>query len=127
MYMVTEFKAFLIKTNALALAVAVVIGIAFGKVVSALVDGLVMPIVGLVTPGGEWRAMKAGPFHVGNVLGAIVDFVITAFVIFIVTKAFLREKAALPAPPTKECPQCCEQIPLAANRCRACTSPVATV
>lgn len=124
MGMLTEFKAFLLKTNALALAVAVVIGIAFGKVVSALVDGLVMPIVGMVTPGGEWRAMKAGPFLVGSVLGAIVDFVITAFVIFVVTKAFLREKAKPPAPPTKECSQCCEQIPLAAKRCRACTSSV---
>lgn len=124
MNMLTEFKAFLLKTNALALAVAVVIGIAFGKVVSALVDGLVMPIVGMITPGGEWRAMKAGPFLVGSVLGAIVDFVITAFVIFVVTKAFLREKAKPPAPPMKECAQCCEQIPVAAKRCRACTSPV---
>ena len=120
----TEFKDFLLKTNALALAVAVVLGIAFGKVVSALVDGLVMPIVGMVTPGGEWRAMKAGPFLVGNVLGAIVDFVITAFVIFVVTKAFLREKPKPAAAPTKECPQCCEQIPIPAKRCRACTSPV---
>lgn len=125
MNMLTEFKAFLLKTNALALAVAVVIGVAFGKVVSALVDGLVMPIVGMVTPGGEWRAIKVGPFLFGSVLGAIVDFVITAFVIFVVTKAFLREKPKpIAAPTTKECAQCCEQIPLAAKRCRACTSPV---
>jgi len=122
MGMFVEFKAFLLKTNALALAVAVVIGVAFGKVVSALVDGLVMPLVSLATPGGDWSSITAGPFLVGSVLGAVVDFVLTAFVIFMVTKSLLREK---PKPvTTKECPQCCEQVPLAAKKCRACTSPI---
>jgi large conductance mechanosensitive channel len=120
-----EFKAFLTKTNALALAVGVVLGVAVGKVVSAFVDDLIMPIVGLVTPSGDWRSIAFGPngsFKVGHMIGTLVDFVIVAFVIFIITKALLREKPKAPPPAMKDCPQCLASIPLAAKRCQACTS-----
>jgi large conductance mechanosensitive channel len=123
MGLLAEFKAFLLKTNALALAIGVVIGAAIGKVVSSIVADLIMPIIGHVTPSGDWRALTVGPkdeFKIGDFLGNVVDFCIIAFVVFLITKALLREK---PKPATtKACPQCLEQVPLEAKRCRACTS-----
>ena len=122
----TEFKAFLTKTNALALAVAFVIGGAFGDVVGAVVKGLVMPLVSLVLPSDlGWMGLHVGPFMIGIVLGAVVNFVVVAFVIFLIVKAILTPKPGpAPAPTTKECPQCCEQVPLAAKKCRACASSI---
>jgi large conductance mechanosensitive channel len=120
-----EFKAFLTKTNALAMAVGVVIGVAVGKVVSAIVDDLIMPIVGMVTPSGDWREIGVGPkdaFKVGHFAGTVVDFVIVAFVIFWLAKALLREKPKAPPPAMKDCPECLASIPKAARRCQACTS-----
>lgn len=122
MSVVSDFKAFLLKTNALALAIGVVIGTAIGKVVNSIVADLIMPIVGLVTPSGDWRQIAAGPkgeFKLGSFAGSVVDFVVVAIVIFLLTKALIREKAG---PPVKACPQCLEQVPIAAKRCRACTS-----
>lgn len=125
----TEFKDFIKRGNVLDLAVAVVIGGAFGKIVTALVEGLVMPLVGMAVPSGDWRAMVMGPFKVGSVLGAAVDFLCIAAVIFLVfVKGFAKlQKAEPPAaapPATKECPMCLEAIPLAAKRCKHCTSMV---
>jgi large conductance mechanosensitive channel len=128
-----DFKAFLTKSNALALALGVVIGAAVGKVVAALVDDLIMPIVGLVTPSGDWREMAFGPqsktspngvFRVGHLVGTLVDFLVVAAVIFIVTKLVVREKEKEPPPPRKDCPFCLASIPLAATKCQACTSVV---
>jgi large conductance mechanosensitive channel len=128
----SEFKAFLTKSNTLALAIAVVIGTAVGKVVSSIVGDLIMPLISLVPgTGGSWREWSVGPnsqpgkdyvgvFKLGNFLGSVVDFVIVAFVVFMITKILLREKKADPT--TKACPECLEQVPLAAKRCRACTS-----
>ncbi|BDG07553.1 large conductance mechanosensitive channel protein MscL [Anaeromyxobacter paludicola] len=119
-----EFKAFLLKQNALALAVGVVIGGAFGKIVSGVVDDLIMPIVGLLVPSGDWRTAKVGPFLLGDFAGRCVDFVIVAWVVFLIVKALIHEKAPPPAPATKACPQCLELIPAEAKRCRACAQPV---
>jgi len=134
--MVREFKEFLIKQNALALAVAVIIGAAIGKVVSSIVDDVINPIIGLALPGGSWREAKivlsrttdaAGKvvengISYGHLIGAIVDFGIIALVVFMIIKTALPKPA--PAPATKECPQCKTIIPAAANRCHACTQPV---
>jgi large conductance mechanosensitive channel len=128
-----EFKAFLTKTNALALAVGVVIGAAVGKVVSSIVDGLIMPLVGLVTPSGDYRNIAFGPpdkegvgsFKIGNVLGNLLDFVIVAWVVFLIMKAILREPAKAPPPAMKNCPLCLASIPEAAKKCQACTSALA--
>jgi large conductance mechanosensitive channel len=132
--MLQEFRNFLLKTNALALAVGVIIGAAVGKLVSSLVADLIMPLVGILIPGGEWRDLKwvitmkpdgtpGNAIAYGAFLGAAVDFVIISFVIFLVTKSLLRPKADAPAP-TKTCPACLELIPQAASRCRACTGAV---
>ena len=127
---VSEFKAFALKGNAVDLAVGVVIGAAFGKIVSALVDDLIMPLVGALLPGQEWREFTLTPlnFKVGHLLGAVLDFTIIAAVLFVVVQklmGMLRKKDEGPAT-TKECSECLEKIPIAAKRCRACTSQVAT-
>lgn len=135
MKILREFKAFAVKGNVVDLAVAVVIGAAFGKIVSALVSGLLMPVVGLFQSetGGDWRQWKLPSegkiqFGIGEILGATVDFVIVAFVIFLVVvklMSFINRKDAKkePGPPTtKECPECLEQIPIKARKCKFCTS-----
>jgi len=133
--MLSEFKEFLLKTNALALAIGVIIGAAVGKVVGSLVSDMLMPIIGLVIPGGAWRELKvvlssnpdgtvANAVTYGQFLGSVVDFVIIALVVFIVGRIALKPAPAPPAPPTKECPECLETVPKAARKCRACGSSV---
>jgi large conductance mechanosensitive channel len=121
-----EFREFLLKTNMFAMAMGVVIGGAVGKVVQALVDDLVMPFVGVVTPAGDWRAIKLGfwrfNFTIGHLMGTIVDFIIIATVVFFITKAFVRNQAPPPPAPTKACPKCLEGIHPDAKRCKFCTS-----
>jgi large conductance mechanosensitive channel len=136
MSMAREFKDFLVKQNALALAVAVIIGAAIGKVVSSIVDDVINPVLGLALPGGGWREARIVLAHstdatgkvvensiqYGHLLGAIVDFVIIGLVVFMIIKYALPKPEA--APSTKECPQCKTLIPAAATRCSACTQPV---
>ncbi len=133
-----EFKDFLLKSNAFALAVGVIIGAATGKVVSAIVADVLMPVVSLIIPSGSWREAElvltqtTGPdgkavvnaIKYGDLLGNVVDFMIIAFVVFLITKTLLREKAAPSGPPTtKTCAECQETIPIAARRCKFCASP----
>ena len=99
------FQEFLLKQNALALAVGVVIGAAVGRVVSGIVDDVIMPIVGIALPGGEWRnaaiALPRGnSIKYGDLLGRFLDFFIVALVVYVVTKAIL-EKPVAPPPDTK--------------------------
>ncbi len=134
--MFKDFYGFLTKSNALALAVGVIIGAAVGKVVTALTDDLIMPVIGPLFPSGNWREAKlvlsssvdaAGKVTEnailwGHFLGTLLDFIIIAFVIYLVMRALLKPA---PAAPVKVCPECQESIPVAAKRCRACTSAVA--
>ncbi len=135
--MLQEFKAFLTKSNALALAVGVIIGAATGKVVSGVVDDLLMPIIGLILPAGDWREAKFvlrtvtdakgkvtdSAIAYGHLIGTIIDFFFIALVVFLITKALI--KPAPPGPPTKNCPECMEAIPAEARKCKACGSVVA--
>src|SRR5262245_16731941 len=133
--MLKEFKAFLLQTNALALAVGVIIGGAVGKVVSSLVADILMPLISTIIPGGAWRDAKfvlstkpdgtvANAVTYGSLAGALVDFVIIAFVVFMITKALLKPAPEAPGPAMKECPECKEMIPAGARKCRACASSV---
>ena len=125
MALLQDFKAFALKGNVVDLAVAVVIGGAFGKIVSALVADIVMPLVGAVQRGGEWRTwtVTSLSFKVGDFLGAVVDFFLIALVLFlIVTRVVHRVYKHEAAPVMKDCPECLEKIPAAARRCRACTA-----
>lgn len=121
-----EYRDFLIKTNMLSLALAVVIGQAIAKVVDAIVHTIVMPIIGVVAPGGNWAGgltLSFWRFHFpfGLLLSVLLDFAIIASIVFIITKIFIRQA---PAPPTKTCPQCLEAIHIDAKRCKFCTSEV---
>jgi len=129
------FVEFLTKTNALALAIGVIIGGAVGKVVSSIVGDLLMPLISLAMPAGNWREAKIvltraadgsadKALGVGAFSGALVDFVIIAAVIYFITKLAMRPAPAPPAPPNKQCPECLETIPAAAKKCRACASSV---
>jgi large conductance mechanosensitive channel len=94
--MIAQFRVFLFQTNALALAIGVVIGAAVSKLVTTLVSGLIMPLVGLILPGGEWRAIRVpldsagNALAIGEVLGATLDFVIIAWVVFLISTKILR-------------------------------------
>jgi large conductance mechanosensitive channel len=127
------FIDFLKQTNALALAVGVIIGGAVGKVVSSLVADVLMPLISLAMPAGDWREAKIALSHkpdgaidkaigLGTFAGTVIDFVIVAFVVYMITKSLLKPAPAAPAPATKTCPECLETIPAAARKCRCCGS-----
>ncbi len=128
-----EFKAFLTKSSALALAIGVIIGAASGKVVSALVADILMPPIGMILPKGDWRdaqfvlsqstdatgKITVNAIKYGDFLGNVVDFIVIAFVVFLLTKALLKPASA---PPSQTCPYCKEANAIDATKCKACTS-----
>jgi large conductance mechanosensitive channel len=126
--MLRDFKAFLINQNVLALALAVVIGAATNELVQALVADFIMPVVGAMTPGDDWRTAtwSIGPvrFLVGHFLGALLSFVIVAFVAWQISRALIKPKVE-EKPATRTCPFCRQLIDPAATRCSHCTSQLA--
>jgi large conductance mechanosensitive channel len=87
-----EFMKFLKEYGVIGLAIAVIIGGKAGELVKAIVDGILMPIVGLVLPAGGWQTWTLGPFQIGMVLGALVNFVIVAWLVFWFSKKVLKEE-----------------------------------
>lgn len=140
--MLKEFKAFAMRGNVLDMAVGIVIGAAFGKIITSLVTDVLMPPFGLalgkvdfsnlfVNISGksfatltEAKAAGAATINYGLFLNTVIDFVIVAFVIFMLVRQINRwNKPAPPAPPaTKDCGYCYTAIPLKATRCPNCTS-----
>jgi large conductance mechanosensitive channel len=141
--MLKEFREFIARGNVIDLAVAVIIGAAFGKIVTSLVEGVLMPPLGLLlgrvdfsslffvldatkgAPASLAEAKNAGipVIAYGAFLNDIVNFLIIAFAIFILVKQanrFKRPTPEPPAPPTRECPYCISTIPTRASRCPAC-------
>jgi large conductance mechanosensitive channel len=149
MGMIKEFKEFAVKGNVLDLAVGVIIGAAFGKIVSSLVDDILMPPIGLLLgkvdfanlfwnlgekPVATVAAAKAAgvpTVNYGIFLNNVISFLIVAFVVFLIVKQFNRlrrqEPAPAVAPTTRECPYCLSAIPLKATRCPHCTSELTPV
>jgi len=133
--MIKDFKEFLMKNAVLALAIAFVMGAASQKVVSSLVADLIMPLISLILPNGEWRSAKivlsrtVGPdgkeivnaINYGDFFGNLVDFAVIAFVVFMITKALIKQA---PAPPSKKCPRCTEAIAVEATKCKYCTADI---
>jgi large conductance mechanosensitive channel len=129
--MLKEFKEFAMRGNVLDLAVAVIIGGAFGKIIASLVNDVLMPLIGLVMGGVNFSelALTVGEASIkyGAFIQSIIDFIIVAFVIFMIVRTMNRMKKPAPAPAvvaptTKECPHCFTTIPLKATRCPNCTS-----
>jgi large conductance mechanosensitive channel len=120
-----DFKAFILRENVLALAIAVVLGAAVGKVVTAVVDDFVMPIVAAVTPSGQWQKatldVGAVKFGVGDFLSNLLNFVIIGFVVWRISKAFIRPAPA-GTPAMKQCAFCRMSLDAQASRCPHCTS-----
>lgn len=125
--MLKEFREFAIRGNVMDLAVAVIIGGAFGKIVTSLVNDLLMPLIGLLLGGINFSdlAITVGGAVIkwGAFVQSIIDFIIIAFVIFLIVRAMNRLKRQEPTTPTtKECQYCFSTIPLKAVRCPNCTS-----
>ena len=136
--MIKGFKEFLLKNNVLALAIAVIVGGAVGKVVSSLAADVIMPLVSMVLPHGEWRAAKlvlsetvgadgkpvVNALTYGTFFGNVVDFLIIAFIVYMMTRSLLKEKPGPPPPPSKVCPRCKETVAVDASRCKFCTADI---
>jgi large conductance mechanosensitive channel len=129
--MLKEFKEFVMRGNILDLAVAVIIGGAFGKIIGSLVNDIIMPVIGLVMGGVNFSELSitvgAAVIKWGAFVQTVVDFLIVAFVIFLIVKAAnSMKKAPTPAAPaepiTKECPRCFSTISIKATRCPHCTT-----
>ncbi|MCC7117946.1 MAG: large conductance mechanosensitive channel protein MscL [Anaerolineales bacterium] len=128
--MLKEFKAFIMRGNVLDLAIAVIIGGAFGKIVSSLVADILMPIIGLIMGGVDFSglALTIGEAKItyGVFINNVIDFLIIAFVIFLIVKSAnaLKKPEPAAAPTTKDCPYCYSAIALKATRCPHCTSEI---
>ncbi|HTQ06970.1 MAG TPA: large conductance mechanosensitive channel protein MscL [Polyangiaceae bacterium] len=139
MAFIEDFKKFAFKGNVVDLAVGVIIGAAFGKIVSSLVADLVMPVVALILPSGDWRSHGIVLKHAadvkddvvlkyGDFLGAVLDFFVVAIALFLIVSRIVKAAEARfvgpaqpEAPATRECPLCCETVAAKAKRCKFCT------
>ena len=141
MSMLKEFRDFAMRGNVVDLAVGVIIGGAFGKIVSSLVNDVIMPPIGVLLGNVDFSKlaltlkaavidektekiiMPAVTLNYGAFINTVIDFVIVAFVIFLVIKQInLLKKEPPKAPTEKDCPKCCSHIPIQATRCPHCTS-----
>lgn len=144
--MFKEFKEFAMRGNVLDMAIGIIIGAAFGKIVSSMVADIIMPPIGLLLGKLDFsnlflnisgthydslaaaKAAGAATINYGLFINTVIDFVIVAFVIFLIVKQINRFKRAAPppAPATKDCPFCATAIPAKAARCPHCTSQLAS-
>jgi len=131
--MLKEFKAFLFRGNVVDLAVAVVIGIAFGAVITALVADIITPLIAAIFGSHDFSALtftiNNSTFLYGAFINAVISFVLIAAAVFFVVVKPMNAMAARrtkeePAATTRDCPECLSEIPLAAKRCRFCTAEV---
>jgi large conductance mechanosensitive channel len=134
--MLKGFRQFLLRGNVVDLAVAVVIGGAFGAVVTALVKDLITPLIAAIVGKPDFSAItftiNGSQFPVGDFINALVSFLLIAtavyFFVVVPMNAFMermRRGEAPPDPTTKKCPECLSEVPIAARRCAACTSVLA--
>lgn len=137
--MLKEFKEFAMRGNVVDLALAVIIGGAFGTIVSSFVKDILTPPLGLLTGGLDFSAWKiplsgisenATSLNIGLFINAVINFLIVAFALFLIVRQINKLKAPAPeapAPATRECPYCISAISKAAKRCPHCTAEVTPV
>jgi len=133
--MMAEFKEFLLKTNALALAVGVIIGTAIGTVVNSLVNDIIMPPIGVALGGVDFSALMielkaaagdtpAVAIRYGAFINSIIAFIVIAFVVWRISKMFLKEAPAAPPVPSKTCQYCKQSNAVDASKCMHCASAI---
>lgn len=133
--LVKEFRNFLMRGNVVDLAIAVVIGAAFGAVVTAMVDDLIMPIIGIFGGAPDFSSntftINGSEFKWGHFLTQLISFIIIAAVIFfVVVKPMntlmerVKRGEGTPDPTTRSCPECLGTVPIAAKRCQFCAQPL---
>ena len=133
--MLAEFRGFLLKTNALALAIGVIIGAALGGVVTSLVNDIIMPPIGVVLGGVDFGSLVIKlkdatadkpevDIRYGVFLNLVIAFVVIAFVVFWISRTLIKPTPDAPAPATKTCPFCKETVFADATRCRYCGSEI---
>lgn len=131
----SEFRAFLLKTNALALAIGVIIGAALGAVVTSLVNDIIMPPIGVALGGVDFANLKivlqqaAGDkaevaIRYGTFINTVIAFIVIAFVVFWISRSLVRPAPEAPAPATKQCPYCRESVMAEATKCSHCGSNI---
>ena len=134
--MLKGFKQFLLRGSVIDLAVAVVIGAAFGAVVTALVKDLLTPLIAALIQVPDFSsvafAVNGSKFLIGEFINALISFLLIAFAVYLFVivpvnalVARINRGAAPPDPSTKQCPECLSDVPIAAKRCRFCTSAIA--
>jgi large conductance mechanosensitive channel len=128
--MLKEFRDFALKGNLVEIAVAFILGVAFAALVTATVDNLLTPLIAAIFGNPDFSKMyftiNGSKFTYGLWINAVISFVLIAFVLFLVIKAYNRAKRPESPTPAKECPFCTTSIPEAATRCPACTSELTT-
>jgi large conductance mechanosensitive channel len=124
------FRDFILRGNVIDLAVAVVMGVAFGAVVNSVVKNLITPLIALAGGAPDFSAIRTGPIMWGNILNDVLTFLITAAVVYFVIVApvnrllaYLRPSEPQPQA-TRKCPECLSDIPMAARRCAYCTMQI---
>ncbi|MCM3871225.1 MAG: large conductance mechanosensitive channel protein MscL [Pyrinomonadaceae bacterium] len=140
--MIKEFRDFIARGNVIDLAVAVIIGAAFGKIVTSLVEGIIMPPIGMLLGNVDFTnlfidlsgqrpvsladaQLKGLPvIAYGMFLNDVISFLIIAFVVFLIVRQINKRREQAPAPAVKECQYCLSSIPLAATRCSGCCSEI---
>lgn len=128
--MLKGFRDFVLRGNVVDLAVAVVMGVAFGAVVRSVVENLITPLIALAGGVPDFSALRTGPLRWGNVLNDLLSFLITAAVVYFavvlpINRLLERVRPPGPTPrPTRPCPECLSDIPVAARRCAFCTAPL---
>ena len=123
MSLVSEFKEFAMKGNVMDMAIGVIVGGAFGNIVSSVVEDLITPIIGAIFGQPDFSAITLGPIQLGNFINAVVNFLIIAICLFAVVKGINKLKKPAPvAKPARVCPFCKSEIADDATRCPHCTS-----
>ena len=126
--MLKEFRDFALRGNVMDLAVGVIIGGAFGKIIGSLVNDVLFPLIGLVLGGVNFAEktfiVKDAVIKYGSFIQSIIDFVVIAFVVFLIIRTMnrMQKPATTAEPTTKECPYCSTTISIKARRCPNCTS-----
>lgn len=125
--MLKGFREFILRGNVVDLAVAVIIGAAFGAIVTSLVEDVITPFISTILPMPDFSTLQIGDIKIGNFLNAVLSFLLIAaavYVLIVVPMNRLRPPSTPTVPARRTCPECLSDIPAEARRCAFCTAPL---